>query len=148
METAHQIGEKGIVMYMVGCEPSINPYRDWFMAVAHITNGQYVPLANSTFLAQVITGGAQEELALQRLLEEVNQEVQQEARVQGGGERIDEEALTHKVHAKLKSKGAFSVSLSQETETQCRSNQTIHSLLTSIRCCVAELVPWCCAVTI
>ncbi len=55
MQTANEIGEKGIVMYMVGCEPSITPYRDWFMAVAHITNGQYVPLANSTFLSKVNT---------------------------------------------------------------------------------------------
>ena len=105
MQTANQIGEKGIVMYMVGCEPSITPYRDWFMAIAHITNGQYVPLANSTLLAKVIIGGAQEEIALQRLLEEVNQEVQQEAQAQGGGDRIDEEELAHRVHAKFASRG-------------------------------------------
>ena len=105
MQTANEIGEKGIVMYMVGCEPSITPYRDWFMAIAHITNGQYVPLANSTLLAKVIIGGAQEEIALQRLLEEVNQEVQREAQAQGGGDRIDEEELTHRVHAKFAGRG-------------------------------------------
>ncbi len=103
MVTANQIAEKGITMYMVGCEPSINPYRDWFMAIAHITNGQYVPLANATFLAQVIIGGAQEEIALQRLLEEVNRDVVQEA--QEFGEALDEDALAEKVHSKLKSKG-------------------------------------------
>ena len=103
MVTANQIAEKGITMYMVGCEPSINPYRDWFMAIAHITNGQYVPLANATFLSQVIIGGAQEEIALQRLLEEVNRDVVQEA--QDLGEALDEDALAEKVHTKLKSKG-------------------------------------------
>ena len=105
MQTANEIGEKGIVMYMVGCEPSITPYRDWFMAIAHITNGQYVPLANSTLLAKVIIGGAQEEIALQRLLEEVNREVQQEAQAQGGGDHIDEEELAHRVHAKFAGRG-------------------------------------------
>ena len=111
MQTANEIGEKGIVMYMVGCEPSITPYRDWFMAIAHITNGQYVPLDNSTALAKVIIGGAQEEIALQHLLEEVNQDVQQEAQARGGGANIDEEDLSRRVHAKLQSKGTNSVHL-------------------------------------
>ncbi len=57
---------------------------------------------------QVIIGGAQEELALQRLLEEVNSEVQQEAAAHGGGEHIDEDALTHRVHSKLMNKGSYS----------------------------------------
>jgi len=53
MRTANQIAAKGIVIYMVGCEPSILTWKDWFMAVAHITGGQYVPLASAQMLASV-----------------------------------------------------------------------------------------------
>ena len=37
MTVAHQLAEKGITIYMVGCEPSISPYKEFFMAVAYIT---------------------------------------------------------------------------------------------------------------
>jgi hypothetical protein len=53
MVTAAQIASKGIVIYMVGCEPAIVPFKDWFMAMAHITGGQYVPLASATMLSSV-----------------------------------------------------------------------------------------------
>jgi hypothetical protein len=53
MHIAAQIAAKGVVIYMVGCEPSIIPYKDWFMAVAHITGGQYVPLASAQLLTSV-----------------------------------------------------------------------------------------------
>ncbi|XP_070569063.1 uncharacterized protein [Ptychodera flava] len=101
-----QLAEKGVTMYMVGCEPSITPYKDFFMAIAHMTGGQYVPLRNAALLAKVIIGGAQEEISLQRLMEEVNQEVMEEYRVSGGV--VDEDAMTKAVSEKLKKKGAKS----------------------------------------
>ena len=55
MVTAAQLATKGVVVYMVGCEPSIVPYKDWFMAVAHITGGQYVPLTSAQMLSSVST---------------------------------------------------------------------------------------------
>ena len=50
----------------------------------------------------MIIGGAQEELSLQHLLEEISQEVQQEAQAFGV---VDEEEVSTRVHQKLKSKG-------------------------------------------
>ncbi|XP_013416697.1 uncharacterized protein LOC106178172 isoform X2 [Lingula anatina] len=103
MEITHQIAEKGITIYTVGCEPAVNQCKDFFMAVAHTTGGQYVPLRNAALLAQVIIGGAQEEVTLQRHLAEVNEEVLQEAQ---GMEELDDEEVATKVHQKLLSKGA------------------------------------------
>ena len=53
MAIANQLAAKRVAIYMVGCEPSIVPWRDWFMALSHITGGQYVPLASAKVLAQV-----------------------------------------------------------------------------------------------
>ena len=53
MVVTRELAEKGITLYMVGCEPSITPYKDFFMALAHLTGGQYVPLARADVLAKV-----------------------------------------------------------------------------------------------
>ncbi|KAI0212361.1 hypothetical protein LSAT2_002725 [Lamellibrachia satsuma] len=104
MVVTRELAEKGITLYMVGCEPSITPYKDFFMALAHLTGGQYIPLARAEVLATVIVGGAQEELSLQQLMEDVNLEVVNEC-AEAGEEDVDTEELTRKVHMKLKSKG-------------------------------------------
>ncbi|CAH1799330.1 unnamed protein product [Owenia fusiformis] len=106
MTITHQLAEKGVTIYMVGCEPAINRHRDFFMAIAHLTGGQYVPLRNAELLAQVIIGGAQEEISLQKLMEDVNIEVVQEYEAAGGEGAIDEEELSAKVYKKMQSKGA------------------------------------------
>jgi len=53
MLTTTQLAAKGVVIYMVGCEPSILQWKDWFMAIAHITGGQYVPLTSAQMLSSV-----------------------------------------------------------------------------------------------
>ncbi|KAK2177332.1 hypothetical protein NP493_607g01025 [Ridgeia piscesae] len=103
MVVTRELAEKGITLYIAGCEPSITAYKDFFMALAHLTGGQYVPLARADVLAKVIVGGAQEELSLQQLMEEVNQEVIHAAAQ--ADEDIDAEDLTRQVHMKLKSRG-------------------------------------------
>ena len=52
----------------------------------------------------MIIGGAQEEMSLQLLMEEVNREVVNECAAAGEAD-IDSEELTRMVHSKLKSKG-------------------------------------------
>jgi Mg-chelatase subunit ChlD len=81
MEVARQLAEKGITIYMVGCEPSITPYKDFFTAIAYLTGGQYVPLTSAQLLTQVIIGGAQEELSLQQFMAQVEAEVRTELHV-------------------------------------------------------------------
>jgi len=53
MKMGRSLAEKGVTIYVVGCEPSITAYRDWFTALAHLTGGQYVPLASAQTLPQV-----------------------------------------------------------------------------------------------
>jgi len=112
----NQMAEKNITVYSVGCEPSINECRDFFMALAHITGGQYVPLGNAKLLAKVIIGGAQEEITLQRLMEEVHQEVMTEMEQKGGVDELDEEALAMNVHMKLQARGAKTKALFRNNE--------------------------------
>lgn len=108
MVTVRELAEKGVTLYSVGCEPAINQYRDFFMALVYITGGQYVPLAGSKMLAQVIIGGAQEEISLERWMAEVDEEIKKEME---SGRVIDDEEMSHVVHAKLKSKGAVTKQL-------------------------------------
>jgi hypothetical protein len=52
----------------VGCEPAIQQYkfaRAFLCSVAELTNGQSLGLSSSALLADVILGGAIEELGLQ-----------------------------------------------------------------------------------
>lgn len=102
MEVTNRMAEKGITLYMVGCEPSITPYKDFFMAIAFITGGQYVPLTKAQLLTQVIVGGAQEEMSLEQFMHEVNEEAQADI---AAGRDINEEELTRRVHTKMMSKG-------------------------------------------
>ena len=102
MVVAHQLAEKGITIYMAGCEPSISPYKDFFMAVAYITGGQYVPMRKAQVLSKVIIGGAQEELSLNQLMAEVDAEVQN--RVAAGGS-VNEEEISNLLHQRWKSRG-------------------------------------------
>ena len=98
----HQLAQKGITIYMVGCEPSICTYKEFFQAVAFITGGQYVPLTKAQLLTQVIIGGAQEEMSLEQFMSEIETEVQAEV---AAGREVDEEDLARRWHANLLSQG-------------------------------------------
>jgi hypothetical protein len=70
------LAEMGISLYCVGCEPAITPYKDFFQGLAHITGGQYAPLSSASGLSSLIVGGAREEIAMERLQQEVEDELQ------------------------------------------------------------------------
>ena len=53
LKACRMMVEKGIVLYCVGCEPSILRYKDFFMGLAYITGGQYVPLSRAQGLSKV-----------------------------------------------------------------------------------------------
>lgn len=103
MVVIRQIAEKCITMYMIGCEPSITPYRDWFMAMAYITGGQYIPLSAAKLLPKVIVTGTQEEISLQELLKETTEEVMKLSTAEEGS--VDQAKLEAAVFEKLKSTG-------------------------------------------
>ncbi|CAF0873128.1 unnamed protein product [Rotaria sordida] len=103
MECVGLLAERGITLYTVGCEPATISYRDFFMALAFKTGGQYIPLNNCANLASVIVGSAKEEISLERLIAQVHEEVMREAELRGGP--IDEAELTRRIHELMHSGG-------------------------------------------
>lgn len=101
LNVVKEMSKKGITLYCVGCEPAISRFKDFFSALAFITGGQYVPLRNAKLLSKVIVGGAVEEISLEKLMEEVQLDVDDQ-RSKGIN---DEAVLSEFVTQKLKSRG-------------------------------------------
>ncbi|CAF1443781.1 unnamed protein product [Adineta steineri] len=78
LRIARDMAEHRITLYAVGVEPYIVPYRDFFMTIAYITGGQYVPMINAQLLAQVIVGGVREEITLERLMQNAEADIARE----------------------------------------------------------------------
>ncbi|XP_077980029.1 uncharacterized protein LOC144435309 [Glandiceps talaboti] len=100
MKIVREMAEKNITLYSVVCGSYAEGFKDFFMAIAHLTGGQYVSLKDAKLLSKVIIGGAREEMSLQQLMDEVNNEVMQEYRATGG--RVDEDAMATRVETALK----------------------------------------------
>ena len=64
----HEMARKGIILYCVGCEPSLRIYRDFFMGLSLITGGQYIRLARARILPQVIVRLTCEEVENENLM--------------------------------------------------------------------------------
>jgi len=109
---AIMIARQGATLYSVGCEPAIVPYRDFFMGLAYISGGQYIPLNQPQKLIDAIIGGAQEELSLQQFSSDVQAEIQKQ---KASGGPIDREQIAQSVYNKLAS----------------ANTQTMHLLLNS-----------------
>ncbi|RNA30666.1 type A von Willebrand factor domain containing [Brachionus plicatilis] len=103
IESVIKLAEKSVTLYSVGCEPALLPYKDFFTSLAYRTGGQYVALRNAKLLAKVIIGGAVEEISLEKLMDEVQEEVQKKK--QEGIQ--DEKLLAEAVESRLKSKGVI-----------------------------------------
>lgn len=110
IDVAKKMAQKGIILYCVGVEPPILPYKDFFSAIAFMTGGQYVPLTNADMLAKVIIGSAQEEISLNKLTETVEQEIMEHQRLG----ITDEFELAKAVETSLKSKGVKSKQLKKD----------------------------------
>ncbi|CAB4012458.1 Hypothetical predicted protein, partial [Paramuricea clavata] len=52
VQICHEMAARGIILYCVGCEPSLSRYRDFFMALSLITGGQYIRLQRAKLLSQ------------------------------------------------------------------------------------------------
>lgn len=109
---ASEMAKKGVVLYSVGCGLSGN-VMEFFMAIAFKTGGQYVPLSNASKLADVIIGGAQEEVSLEKLMAEVDEEVQKDLKAK---KVIDEEELSRRIHEKMKLKGARAIQIKRKNK--------------------------------
>ena len=167
-EVLTQMSMKGICIYSVGCEPALSGYqyaKDFFVAAAQKTNGQAVSLRSAAALADVIMGGAIEEMDLQQLADEVVEEVRQmraaRSTIAAGdpeGYDSDEErsvawkAIESRGHTtrhmktkKLKSKVAGAVckasSLSEARETLMRASPPAAASMTAFRACAIADAP-------
>ncbi|KAK3092468.1 hypothetical protein FSP39_003171 [Pinctada imbricata] len=134
MVVVRQMAEKGITLYSVGCEPSIIPYKEFFSAIAYLTGGQYVPLTAAKLLTQVIIGGAQEEMSLEKFMAEVDEEVQKEM---AAGREINEEEMSRRIHSIFKSKGIVTKQLQRNAAELDEASAT--SQIYSAQANMAEL---------
>jgi hypothetical protein len=102
---AKAMSEKDIAVYSVLCEPAINQFayaRDFFIAVARITGGEYLPLTNAHLLPKVVIGGAVELISLQRLQSEVMTNAQEEHKAAlANGQKLKEEDLVERLEKRL-----------------------------------------------
>jgi len=79
LELSMKMAEAGIVIYSVGCEPSVDNYencKDFMLAVSSMTGGQYVGLSNAELLTNVIIGSASEQMSLEKIMEQATREAQ------------------------------------------------------------------------
>lgn len=114
MKIVRDIAQMGITLYVIGCEPAISPYKDFFMALDYLTGGQYAPLSRPELLVDIITGGAREELSLQKFEKLVNEEIQKA--IAAGG-KIDKQQISQNVYNQLVSSGATSTHLVKNNAT-------------------------------
>lgn len=114
MKIVRDMAQMGITLYVIGCEPSISPFKDFFMALDYLTGGQYAPLSRPELLVDVITGGAREELSLQKFEKLVNEEIQKA--IAAGGQ-IDKQQISQNVYNQLVSTGATSTHLVMNNAT-------------------------------
>ena len=103
------MAEKGITLYCAGCEPTLSPHRQFFIALSLITGGKYVPLNNADQLTNVIVGGTREEISMEKMMAQVHNEVMKEAAEKGT--RVDEDELTRRIHKLLNSKSIIKINL-------------------------------------
>ncbi|EDO43242.1 predicted protein, partial [Nematostella vectensis] len=78
LASCHVMAEKGITLYTIGCEPSVDSFRDFLVGMAAITGGQYVPLHSANVMSKMIIDGALEEVSLEKLMGYVDDFVQME----------------------------------------------------------------------
>jgi len=98
IKVCRQMAEAGIALHCIGCEPSISPYKEFFMAMSHITGGMYCPLGSASALSDVVVGGVREEMGLEKLVSEV------QAELVSACADMDDEARTKHVWQKMKEK--------------------------------------------
>eukprot|EP00048_Salpingoeca_helianthica_P015111 m.225090 g.225090 ORF g.225090 m.225090 type:complete len:445 (-) comp16618_c0_seq1:31-1365(-) len=107
MAVCRQMAEANISLYCIGCEPSINASKNFFMAMAHVTGGQYCPLGDAHVLSSAVVSGVREEMSLAAALAEVKVAV-------AASEHMDEAMQAEFVHKKLKEKNVRAKQMKQE----------------------------------
>lgn len=140
IKIVREMAEKHITLYAVGVEPPIIPYRDFFMSLAYITGGQYVPMVNAKLLAKVIIGGVREEITLERLMQDAQADIDREME-RAEAEGVDEKEKAKRINSIFSSKnvrskqmnnafGVFST-VSKESYSKCVDMKEMKSKFSS-----------------
>ncbi|CAF3648481.1 unnamed protein product [Adineta steineri] len=136
IKIAREMAEKQITLYVAGVEPAIVPYRDFFMSIAYITGGQYVPMINAKLLAQVIIGGVCEEISLERLMQDAEEDINREmikAETEGAAEseiteRVNRLLVTKNLRVKqMENLAGATSSKAKETYSKCADMKELRS---------------------
>lgn len=105
VKIAQAMAERGIILYVVACEPSLSGYRgahDLMAGLAEITEGRYLPLTGAHLLPNVIIGGAKEEVSLQKLQQFVEDEM---AQIKAAEPKISVDEMNAKIASKMQARG-------------------------------------------
>jgi len=105
MQIVNEMITKEILIYSVGVEPVLGQStwgRDFFKAIAEMTGGKYIALGKSHLLPQVIIGGAEEELEMEKLSVAMKEE---ETKIKAEQSDIKEEVLHKQIADNLAKKG-------------------------------------------
>jgi len=105
VKIAQEMAERGIILYVVACEPSLSGYtgaHDLMAGLAEITEGRYLPLTGAHLLPNVIIGGAKEEVSLQKLQKFVEDEMEQ---IKAQEPTIKKEEMNARIASKMKASG-------------------------------------------
>lgn len=160
LKIVREMAEKHITLYCVGVEPPIGKlylhlyvdshvnnyfslvrYRDFFMTLAYITGGQYVPMVNSKLLAKVIIGGVREEISLERLMLHAQADIDREMQ-QAEAEGLNEDEKVSRINKIFAASGARSTQMqnhfgavstvAKDRYAQCVDMGTMQSVFLSV----------------
>jgi hypothetical protein len=103
IQITRDLASKGITVYTVGVEPILSTSykfaRDFFMMVAQVTEGKFLPLGKAEILADVIVSSSIEGIELTNLWGNLEAEIAAEAKSKN--EAISEEELIGRVEKRM-----------------------------------------------
>lgn len=109
VKIAKEMAERGIILYVVACEPSLSGYagaHDLMAGLAQITEGRYLPLTGAHLLPDVIIGGAKEEVSLANLEQFVQDQMNQ---IKSEKPNISTDEMNEKIAESMKKRGMKTV---------------------------------------
>ena len=101
LEIARSMAAKGITIYTVICGNFEG--QAFYQGISSLTGGQYVPISSAHLLAGVIVGGAQEEISLERLMQDAQETVRAEE--EAAGHQLDDDELASRLQGMFARKG-------------------------------------------
>ena len=131
---ARSLAAKGITVYTIGVEPVLSTHyrfaRDFFMMVASITEGKFLPLGKAEILADVIVSTAIEGMELEQMWGRFENEIRAEA--QAKKEQLTEAELCARVESAMASKQAELHVAQVEVDTPYLDTRYDHSNHTAL----------------